>query len=176
MLLLGTADHIKPQFYFYFIRKRLKDTVEPEIVRRLLKTRCLLKSKLVDFETEMRLFKCFVYVRFHARILEKARQQLQEEILRIQSQLLDEKKKREQHEALVRRLQKRVLLLTKDISKKSALSYIRKFYMTCGSPKMKNLFGKSLSERKQLIESVFNGKKALVCLFQEAQMDLLQEK
>ncbi|KAM6320069.1 mitotic spindle assembly checkpoint protein MAD1 isoform 1-T2 [Podargus strigoides] len=49
-----------------------------------------------------------------ARILEKARQQLQEEILRIQGQLLDEKKKREQHEALVRRLQKRVLLLTKE--------------------------------------------------------------
>ncbi|KFP21766.1 Mitotic spindle assembly checkpoint protein MAD1, partial [Egretta garzetta] len=49
-----------------------------------------------------------------ARILEKARQQLQEEILRIQNQLLDEKKKREQHEALVRRLQKRVLLLTKE--------------------------------------------------------------
>ncbi|KAM6379485.1 LOW QUALITY PROTEIN: mitotic spindle assembly checkpoint protein MAD1 [Pluvialis apricaria] len=49
-----------------------------------------------------------------ARILEKARQQLQEEILRTQSQLLDEKKKREQHEALVRRLQKRVLLLTKE--------------------------------------------------------------
>ncbi|NXI64056.1 MD1L1 protein, partial [Anseranas semipalmata] len=49
-----------------------------------------------------------------ARTLEKARQQLQEEILQIQSQLLDEKKKREQHEALVRRLQKRVLLLTKE--------------------------------------------------------------
>ncbi|XP_068278620.1 mitotic spindle assembly checkpoint protein MAD1 isoform X1 [Nyctibius grandis] len=49
-----------------------------------------------------------------ARILEKARQQLQEEILRVQSQLLDERKKREQHEALVRRLQKRVLLLTKE--------------------------------------------------------------
>ncbi|XP_030340822.1 mitotic spindle assembly checkpoint protein MAD1 isoform X4 [Strigops habroptila] len=49
-----------------------------------------------------------------ARILEKARVQLQEEIIRIQSQLLEEKKKREQHEALVRRLQKRVLLLTKE--------------------------------------------------------------
>uniref|UniRef100_A0A8C3I9S9 Mitotic spindle assembly checkpoint protein MAD1 n=1 Tax=Chrysemys picta bellii TaxID=8478 RepID=A0A8C3I9S9_CHRPI len=49
-----------------------------------------------------------------ARILEKARHQLQEEVLRIQSQLLDEKKKREQHEGLVRRLQKRVLLLTKE--------------------------------------------------------------
>lgn len=54
---------------------------------------------------------CVVFL--SARILEKARQQLQEEVLRIQSQLLDEKKKREQHEALVRRLQKRVLLLTK---------------------------------------------------------------
>ncbi|KAI6076497.1 Mitotic spindle assembly checkpoint protein MAD1 [Aix galericulata] len=50
----------------------------------------------------------------NARTLEKARQQLQEEILQIQSQLLEEKKKREQHEALVRRLQKRVLLLTKE--------------------------------------------------------------
>uniref|UniRef100_A0A8B9FEE8 Mitotic spindle assembly checkpoint protein MAD1 n=1 Tax=Amazona collaria TaxID=241587 RepID=A0A8B9FEE8_9PSIT len=49
-----------------------------------------------------------------ARILEKARVQLQEDIIRIQSQLLEEKKKREQHEALVRRLQKRVLLLTKE--------------------------------------------------------------
>uniref|UniRef100_A0A8C6YPS8 Mitotic spindle assembly checkpoint protein MAD1 n=1 Tax=Nothoprocta perdicaria TaxID=30464 RepID=A0A8C6YPS8_NOTPE len=49
-----------------------------------------------------------------ARTLEKARQQLQEEMLRVQSQLLDEKKKREHHEALVRRLQKRVLLLTKE--------------------------------------------------------------
>ncbi|NWY76730.1 MD1L1 protein, partial [Erithacus rubecula] len=49
-----------------------------------------------------------------ARMLEKARQQLQEEMLSVQSQLLDEKKKREQQEALVRRLQKRVVLLTKE--------------------------------------------------------------
>ncbi|NXQ29964.1 MD1L1 protein, partial [Alaudala cheleensis] len=48
-----------------------------------------------------------------ARMLEKARQQLQEEILCVQSQLLEEKKKREHQEALVRRLQKRVVLLTK---------------------------------------------------------------
>lgn len=46
-------------------------------------------------------------------MLEKARQQLQEEVLRVQSQFLDEKKKREHQEALVRRLQKRVVLLTK---------------------------------------------------------------
>ncbi|NWT67063.1 MD1L1 protein, partial [Prunella himalayana] len=49
-----------------------------------------------------------------ARVLEKARQQLQEELLCVQSQLLDEKKKREHQEALVRRLQKRVVLLTKE--------------------------------------------------------------
>ncbi|NXM11990.1 MD1L1 protein, partial [Ploceus nigricollis] len=49
-----------------------------------------------------------------ARMLEKARQQLQEEILCVQSQLVDEKKKREHQEALVRRLQKRVVLLTKE--------------------------------------------------------------
>lgn len=54
---------------------------------------------------------CIIFL--SARILEKARVQLQEDIIRIQSQLLEEKKKREQHEALVRRLQKRVLLLTK---------------------------------------------------------------
>ncbi|XP_074409073.1 mitotic spindle assembly checkpoint protein MAD1 isoform X3 [Zonotrichia albicollis] len=47
-------------------------------------------------------------------MLEKARQQLQEELLCVQSQLLDEKKKREHQEALVRRLQKRVVLLTKE--------------------------------------------------------------
>lgn len=54
---------------------------------------------------------CFIFL--SARMLEKARQQLQEEILDVQSQLLDEKKKREHQEALVRRLQKRVVLLTK---------------------------------------------------------------
>ncbi|XP_029432161.1 mitotic spindle assembly checkpoint protein MAD1 isoform X2 [Rhinatrema bivittatum] len=49
-----------------------------------------------------------------ARLLEKARQQLKEELLKVQSLSLEEKKKREQQEALVRRLQKRVLLLTKE--------------------------------------------------------------
>ncbi|XP_037671326.1 mitotic spindle assembly checkpoint protein MAD1 isoform X2 [Choloepus didactylus] len=46
--------------------------------------------------------------------LEKARQQLQEEVRQASSQLLEERKKRESHEALARRLQKRVLLLTKE--------------------------------------------------------------
>nr|XP_010964763.1 mitotic spindle assembly checkpoint protein MAD1 isoform X1 [Camelus bactrianus]XP_045360415.1 mitotic spindle assembly checkpoint protein MAD1 isoform X1 [Camelus bactrianus]XP_045360421.1 mitotic spindle assembly checkpoint protein MAD1 isoform X1 [Camelus bactrianus] len=49
-----------------------------------------------------------------ARELEKARLQLQEEVRQASGQLLEERKKREAHEALARRLQKRVLLLTKE--------------------------------------------------------------
>ncbi|XP_071976463.1 mitotic spindle assembly checkpoint protein MAD1 isoform X2 [Engystomops pustulosus] len=48
-----------------------------------------------------------------ARMLESARQNLQSELLKTQNNHLEEKKKREQHDALVRRLQKRVLLLSK---------------------------------------------------------------
>ncbi|XP_019492962.1 PREDICTED: mitotic spindle assembly checkpoint protein MAD1 [Hipposideros armiger] len=48
-----------------------------------------------------------------ARELDKVRQQLQEEVRQVGTQLLEERKKRETHEALARRLQKRVLLLTK---------------------------------------------------------------
>ncbi|KPP73344.1 hypothetical protein Z043_107578, partial [Scleropages formosus] len=53
-------------------------------------------------------------VLFSARALEKARVQLQGEVLQLRSRLLEEQKKREQQDALVRRLQKRVLLLTKN--------------------------------------------------------------
>ncbi|XP_053326445.1 mitotic spindle assembly checkpoint protein MAD1 [Spea bombifrons] len=49
-----------------------------------------------------------------AQMLETARQNLQEELLKVQSNFLEEKKRREQQEALVRRLQKRVLLLSKE--------------------------------------------------------------
>ncbi|KAG5195486.1 hypothetical protein JEQ12_012775 [Ovis aries] len=49
-----------------------------------------------------------------ARELEKARLQLQEEARQLGGQLLEERKRRETHEALARRLQKRVLLLTKE--------------------------------------------------------------
>lgn len=49
-----------------------------------------------------------------ARELEKARLQLQEEARQLGGQLLEERKRREMHEALARRLQKRVLLLTKE--------------------------------------------------------------
>lgn len=48
------------------------------------------------------------------RELDKVRQQLQEEVRQVSAQLLEERKKRETHEALARRLQKRVLLLTKE--------------------------------------------------------------
>lgn len=48
-----------------------------------------------------------------ARGLEKVRQQLQDEVRQASSQLLAERRRRETQEALARRLQKRVLLLTK---------------------------------------------------------------
>ncbi|CAO2630348.1 Mitotic spindle assembly checkpoint protein MAD1 [Lemmus lemmus] len=49
-----------------------------------------------------------------ARSLEKAQQQLQDEVRQVSAQLLEERKKRESHEALARRLQKRNVLLTKE--------------------------------------------------------------
>ncbi|KAL4624427.1 mitotic spindle assembly checkpoint protein MAD1 isoform X1 [Arapaima gigas] len=49
-----------------------------------------------------------------ARALEKARMQLQGEVVQLHTRVLEEQKKREQQDALVRRLQKRVLLLTKE--------------------------------------------------------------
>ncbi|ERE74822.1 mitotic spindle assembly checkpoint protein MAD1, partial [Cricetulus griseus] len=49
-----------------------------------------------------------------ARGLEKAQQQLQDEVRQVSAQLLEERKKREIHEALARRLQKRIVLLTKE--------------------------------------------------------------
>nr|XP_005990929.1 PREDICTED: mitotic spindle assembly checkpoint protein MAD1 isoform X2 [Latimeria chalumnae] len=49
-----------------------------------------------------------------ARALEKARQQLQEEVLHLRTRNLENENKQEQQNALVRRLQKRVLLLTKE--------------------------------------------------------------
>lgn len=49
-----------------------------------------------------------------ARGLEKAQQQLQDEVRQVNAQLLEERKKRETHEALARRLQKRNALLTKE--------------------------------------------------------------
>ncbi|XP_006637049.1 mitotic spindle assembly checkpoint protein MAD1 isoform X2 [Lepisosteus oculatus] len=49
-----------------------------------------------------------------ARALEKVRLELQNELLQLRAKLLEEQKRREQQDALVRRLQKRVLLLTKE--------------------------------------------------------------
>lgn len=49
-----------------------------------------------------------------ARGLEKVQQQLQDEVRQVNAQLLEERKKRETHEALARRLQKRNALLTKE--------------------------------------------------------------
>ncbi|XP_075421701.1 mitotic spindle assembly checkpoint protein MAD1 isoform X2 [Ascaphus truei] len=49
-----------------------------------------------------------------SRVCETARRQLQEELLKVQSYFIEEKRRREQQESLVRRLQKRVLLLSKE--------------------------------------------------------------
>ncbi|MBN3312986.1 MD1L1 protein, partial [Atractosteus spatula] len=49
-----------------------------------------------------------------ARALEKVRLELQNEVLQLRTKLLEEQKRREQQDSLVRRLQKRVLLLTKE--------------------------------------------------------------
>ncbi|KAM4698779.1 mitotic spindle assembly checkpoint protein MAD1 isoform 1-T1 [Rhinophrynus dorsalis] len=49
-----------------------------------------------------------------AQTLETTRQKLQEELLKVQNNFLEEKKRREHEDALVRRLQKRVLLLSKE--------------------------------------------------------------
>uniref|UniRef100_A0A4W3IDP3 Mitotic spindle assembly checkpoint protein MAD1 n=1 Tax=Callorhinchus milii TaxID=7868 RepID=A0A4W3IDP3_CALMI len=48
-----------------------------------------------------------------ARMLEKARKQLQEQVLKLRTQILTEQKKREQQEANARRMEKRNILLTK---------------------------------------------------------------
>lgn len=48
-----------------------------------------------------------------ARGLEKVQQQLQDEVRQVSAQLLEERKKRETHEALAQRLHKRIVLLTK---------------------------------------------------------------
>ncbi|XP_069784400.1 mitotic spindle assembly checkpoint protein MAD1 isoform X3 [Narcine bancroftii] len=48
-----------------------------------------------------------------ARMLEKTRRQLQDEVLNVRTQLLSEQKKREQHEANARRMEKRNILLIK---------------------------------------------------------------
>lgn len=60
-----------------------------------------------------------------ARALEKARAQLQGEVTDLRTKALEEQKKREQQDALVRRLQKRVLLLTKVWLPLDAASVVR---------------------------------------------------
>ncbi|XP_040295722.1 mitotic spindle assembly checkpoint protein MAD1 isoform X2 [Bufo bufo] len=65
-------------------------------------------------QREMKLKEENISVTNSARMLESARQKLQDELRKMQNNYLEEKKKRELHDALVRRLQKRVLLLSKE--------------------------------------------------------------
>ncbi|OXB67580.1 hypothetical protein ASZ78_004698 [Callipepla squamata] len=95
-------------------------------------------------------------------MLEKARQQLQEEILQIQSQLLDEKKKREQHEALVRRLQKRVLLLTKVLQsawmgKTFTVEIEKELHLSSSCPSMLLWFGSGLAGCDTVVSDAWQG-------------------
>lgn len=55
----------------------------------------------------------FLYVSLSVRSVEKARAELLPEVSQLRSKAQEEQKKRENQDSLVRRLQKRVLLLTK---------------------------------------------------------------
>ncbi len=59
------------------------------------------------------LFCRFLSVFFSIRSVEKARTELMPEIAQLRAKAQEEQKKRENQDSLVRRLQKRVLLLTK---------------------------------------------------------------
>ncbi|XP_041431456.1 mitotic arrest deficient 1 like 1 L homeolog isoform X2 [Xenopus laevis] len=87
-----------------------------------------------------------------ARMLETSRQQLQEELLKVQSGFLEEKKRREHQEALVRRLQKRVLLLTKERDGMRAIldSYDSELTPTEHSPQL----SRRLKEAEDILQKV----------------------
>ncbi|XP_030636384.1 mitotic spindle assembly checkpoint protein MAD1 isoform X1 [Chanos chanos] len=72
------------------------------------------------------------------RTLEKARAELQTEVVQQRSKALEEQKKRENQDALVKRLQKRVLLLTKERDGMRAIleSYDRELASTEYSPQL----------------------------------------
>lgn len=105
-----------------------------------------------------------------ARVLEKAQHQLQEELLKFQNQYLEEKKRREQQEALVRRLQKRVLLLSKERDGMRAIldSYDSELTPTEHSPQLYH----RLREAEEMLQKVHNHNKEM-----EAQVyQALEEK
>lgn len=56
---------------------------------------------------------CFSLNAFSIRSMEKSHTKLQAEMMDLRTKVQEEQKKRENQDALVRRLQKRVLLLTK---------------------------------------------------------------
>ncbi|KAJ1096336.1 hypothetical protein NDU88_001479 [Pleurodeles waltl] len=105
-----------------------------------------------------------------ARVLEKAQHQLQEDLLKIQNQYFEEKKRREQQEALVRRLQKRVLLLSKERDGMRAIldSYDSELTPTEHSPQLYH----RLREAEEMLQKMHNHNKEL-----EAQVcQALEEK
>uniref|UniRef100_A0A6I8R5Y8 Mitotic arrest deficient 1 like 1 n=1 Tax=Xenopus tropicalis TaxID=8364 RepID=A0A6I8R5Y8_XENTR len=87
-----------------------------------------------------------------ARMLETSRQQLREELLKVQAGFLEEKKRREHQEAFVRRLQKRVLLLTKERDGMRAIldSYDSELTPTEHSPQL----SRRLREAEDMVQKV----------------------
>ncbi|XP_078521094.1 mitotic spindle assembly checkpoint protein MAD1 [Lissotriton helveticus] len=94
-----------------------------------------------------------------ARVLEKAQHQLKEDLLKFQNQYLEEKKRREQQEALVRRLQKRVLLLSKERDGMRAIldSYDSELTPTEHSPQLYH----RLREAEEMLQKVHNHNKEM---------------
>ncbi|XP_062999701.1 mitotic spindle assembly checkpoint protein MAD1 [Elgaria multicarinata webbii] len=96
-----------------------------------------------------------------ARLVEKARKQLQDEFLKVQSQFLEEKKKREQYEAMVKCLQKQVQLLIKTLDGMRAIldSYDSELGPSEHSPQ-RNFRVREVLEMVQKVEAHCNEIKA----------------
>uniref|UniRef100_A0A8C5R3I8 Mitotic arrest deficient 1 like 1 n=1 Tax=Leptobrachium leishanense TaxID=445787 RepID=A0A8C5R3I8_9ANUR len=95
--------------------KKLKDWENLELTGLNIRTPDdLSKQILAVQQRELKLKEENFKITNSAQKLETAWKNVQEELLRVQNSFLDEKKKREQHDLLVRRLQKRVLLLSKE--------------------------------------------------------------
>ncbi|XP_072273866.1 mitotic spindle assembly checkpoint protein MAD1 [Pyxicephalus adspersus] len=102
-------------------------------------------------------------------MLENARQKLQDELLKLQNSFLEEKKKREMQDALVRRLQKRVLLLSKERDGMRAIldSYDSELTPSEHTPQL----GRRLREAEEMLQKV-HGHNAEM----EAQLSQAQEE
>ncbi|XP_063286499.1 mitotic spindle assembly checkpoint protein MAD1 [Pelobates fuscus] len=119
--------------------KKLKDWESLELTGLNIKTPDdLSKQILAVQEREIKLKEENLKIMSSAQKLETAWKTLQEELLKVQNNFLEEKKKREQQDSLVRRLQKRVLLLSKERDGMRAIldSYDSEFTTSEHSPQL----------------------------------------